>query len=93
MDIQIQPLSLDPTKLDGLSENLLRSHYENNYTGAAKRLNAIRGQLAQLAWDATPVFTINGLKREELIAANSVYLHELYFDNLGGDGVLLANGL
>ena len=93
MDIQIQPLSLDPTKLDGLSEKLLRSHYENNYTGAAKRLNAIRGQLAQLAWDATPVFTINGLKREELIAANSVYLHELYFDNLGGDGVLPANGL
>jgi Fe-Mn family superoxide dismutase len=93
MDIQIKPLSPDPSKLDGLSEKLLRSHHENNYTGAAKRLNAIRGQLAQLAWDATPVFTINGLKREELIAANSVYLHELYFDNLGGDGVLPSNGL
>ena len=93
MDIQIKALSLDPSKLDGLSEKLLRSHHENNYTGAAKRLNAIRGQLAQLAWDAAPVFTINGLKREELIAANSVYLHELYFDNLGGDGVLPSNGL
>lgn len=93
MDIQLKTLSLDPAKLDGLSENLLRSHYDNNYTGAAKRLNAIRGQLAQLAWDTTPVFTINGLKREELIAANSVYLHELYFENLGGDGVLPSNGL
>jgi Fe-Mn family superoxide dismutase len=27
---------------------------------------------------------INGLKREELIASNSMILHELYFDSLGG---------
>jgi Fe-Mn family superoxide dismutase len=27
---------------------------------------------------------INGLKREELIAANSMILHEIYFDGLGG---------
>lgn len=93
MDIQLKALSLDPAKLDGLSEKLLRSHYDNNYTGAAKRLNAIRGQLSQRAWDTAPVFTVNGLKREELIAANSVYLHELYFDNLGGNGVLPSNGL
>ena len=29
---------------------------------------------------------INGLKREELIASNSMILHELYFDSLGGGG-------
>lgn len=29
---------------------------------------------------------INGLKREELIATNSMILHELYFDSLGGSG-------
>ena len=29
---------------------------------------------------------VNGLKREELIAANSMILHELYFDSLGGEG-------
>ena len=33
-----------------------------------------------------PWFSINGLKREELIAANSMTLHELYFASLGGDG-------
>ena len=93
MDVQLKTLCLDPAKLHGLSEKLLRSHYDNNYTGAAKRLNAIRGQLSQLVWDTTPVFTINGLKREELIAANSVYLHELYFEILGGDGALASNGL
>jgi Fe-Mn family superoxide dismutase len=32
------------------------------------------------------VFEINGLKREELIAAGSVILHEIYFDSLGGHG-------
>ena len=29
-------------------------------------------------------FALNGLKREELIATNSMLLHEVYFDGLGG---------
>src|SRR5207247_7843455 len=32
------------------------------------------------------VFVVNGLKREELIATNSMILHELYFDGLGAEG-------
>lgn len=55
-----------------------------------KRLNAIAEQLGNLDFATAPVFTINGLKREELIAANSMILHELYFDSLGGEGE--ANG-
>ena len=93
MDLQPQPLTLDLAKLDGLSERLLASHHENNYTGAVKRLNAIRSQLAQLDWNSAPGFVINGLKREELMAANSAWLHELYFAGLGGDGVLPDCGL
>jgi len=93
MDLQLRPLTLDLAKLDGLSQRLIASHHENNYSGAVKRLNAIRGQLAQLDWATAPVFVINGLKREELIAANSAWLHELYFDGLGGDGVLPDCGL
>lgn len=92
MDYQIRPLTLDLNSLDGLSQKLIVSHHENNYTGAAKRLNAIRQQLGTLDWGKTPVFVVNGLKREELIAANSAYLHELYFDALGGDGVLPSCG-
>ena len=38
-DHQPTPLPFDPAKLPGLSEKLLRSHHENNYTGAVKRLN------------------------------------------------------
>jgi Fe-Mn family superoxide dismutase len=93
MDLRPRPLTLDTSKLDGLSHRLIASHHENNYSGAVKRLNAIRRQLAQLDWATTPVFTINGLKREELVAANSAWLHELYFGNLGGDGVLSDGGL
>jgi Fe-Mn family superoxide dismutase len=72
--------------MNGISERLLVSHYENNYGGALRRLNAIRARLASLDWPHTPVFEINGLKREELIAASSVILHENYFDSLGGHG-------
>ena len=93
MDMQPRPLALNPATLNGLSENLIVSHHANNYTGAVKRLGAIRQQLTQLDWPSAPVFTVNGLKREELIAANSAWLHELYFDSLGGDGALPDSGL
>lgn len=86
MTYELKPLSCDPTKLDGLSEKLIVSHYENNYGGAVKRLNAISAQLEALDFATAPVFVVNGLKREELIASNSMILHELYFDGLGSDG-------
>src|SRR5882757_11331059 len=82
----IKKLPFDPSKIKGLSEKLLVSHYENNYSGAVKRLNAITSQLAGLDMATAPVFVVNGLKREELIATNSMIIHELYFDGLGGEG-------
>lgn len=88
MSIDIQPLPFNAAQLDGLSEKLITSHHANNYSGAAKRLNAIREQLAATEFKAAPGFVLNGLKREELIAFNSVILHELYFSILGGDGML-----
>jgi Fe-Mn family superoxide dismutase len=86
MTYETKPLSCDPKKLKGLSEKLIVSHWENNYGGAVKRLNAITAQLASLDFAATPVFVLNGLKRQELIASNSMILHELYFDGLGAEG-------
>jgi superoxide dismutase, Fe-Mn family len=93
MDFQLRPLTLDLNSLQGLSSKLIASHHENNYSGAVKRLNAIRKQLTELDWSTAPVFMVNGLKREELIAANSAWLHELYFDGLGGDGKIGPQGL
>src|SRR5437870_4260287 len=83
MTYSIKPLGCDPTRIKGLSEKLLISHYENNYGGAVNRLNAITAQLAELDFAKTPGFVINGLKREELIATNSMILHELFFTSLG----------
>ena len=45
----MKPMPFDPKKIKGISEKLLISHYENNYGGAVKRLNAILEQLAGLA--------------------------------------------
>ena len=84
MTYQPKPLSFDPKSINGISEKVIVSHYENNYVGAVKRLNAIGAQLADLDFSKAPNFVINGLKREELIAANSMILHEVYFDGLGG---------
>jgi Fe-Mn family superoxide dismutase len=88
MTYEIKTLSCNPAKLKGLSEKLIVSHYENNYGGAVKRLNAITAQLESLDFATAPVFVINGLKREELIASNSMILHELYFAGLGKEGEL-----
>ena len=87
MNYVVKPLAFEPTKLRGLSEKLVVSHWENNYGGAVRRLNAIAAQLVELDFGKAPIFVINGLKREELIAANSMILHELYFESLGGDGI------
>src|SRR5881296_3418259 len=84
MTYEMKPLSCNPAKLKDLSEKLIVSHYENNYGGAVKRLNTISAQLESLDFASAPVFVINGLKREELIASNSMILHELYFDSLSG---------
>jgi len=86
MTYQMKSLGCDPAHLKGLSERLIVSHYESNYGGAVKRLNAICDQLAGLDPASAPVFVINGLKREQLIAMNSMILHELYFDGLGAGG-------
>ena len=79
----MKPLSCDPAHIKGMSERLIISHYENNYGGAVKRLNLIDEQLAKLEFDKAAGFLINGLKREQLIAMNSMILHELFFDGLG----------
>jgi len=83
----IKPLPIDPKSIKGLSEKILVSHHDNNYAGAVRRLNAIATQLAALDFAMAPVFQVNGLKREELIAMNSMILHELYFDGLGAGGM------
>src|SRR5215216_4259813 len=88
MSYVVKPLPCDPARIKGMSERLIVSHYENNYGGAVSRLNAITAQLATLDFSTASGFVINGLKREELIAANSIYLHEVFFASLGDESAL-----
>src|SRR4051794_16117889 len=86
MRYSLKQIHCRPWTLNGLSLKLIESHYENNYGGALRRLNAISAELEALDFSKAPGYVVNGLKREELTALNSTLLHELYFASLGGDG-------
>jgi len=89
-----RPLPFDPSKLKGLSEKLILSHWENNYGGSVRALNAIERRLDAAGHDPdVPAFVYGDLKREELVRTGSVVLHEKYFDNLGGDGKASGSAL
>ncbi|MBS3963948.1 MAG: superoxide dismutase [Methylomonas sp.] len=84
---ELKPLPFDPAKLDGLSEKLIRSHWENNYGASVKALNIVKQRLAAaLADPDLPAFLYNDMKREHLLRTGSIVLHDLYFGNLGQSG-------
>ena len=84
---EMRPLRFDVSRLRGLSRALIESHWQNNYGGSVRTLNAVKQRLAVASGDPdVPPFVYNGLKREHLMRTGSVVLHELYFDGLGGNG-------
>jgi Fe-Mn family superoxide dismutase len=85
MTYAMKSLPCDPGRIRGMSERMIVSHYENNYGGAVKRLNLIDENLAELEYATAPGFLVNGLKREQLIATNSMILHEVFFEGLGDE--------
>lgn len=86
------PIACKPWALNGLSERLLVSHYENNYGTVVRSLNATHDQLHALDLATAPRYQARALKREELVAMGSIAVHELYFASLGGDGAVLFTG-
>jgi Fe-Mn family superoxide dismutase len=82
---QVVPLPFKATALNGISEKMITSHHENNYTGAVKNLNRAEQELAATNKDTAP-FVVAALRDRELMFRNSKTLHEAYFANLGGDG-------
>ncbi len=83
----MKPLPFNASSLSGLSERLIESHWSNNYGGSVRALNEINRRLSDaLSVDDLPAFVYNDLKREHLIRTGSVVFHELYFENLGGNG-------
>ena len=97
MKYRLAPLFCRPWTLNGISPRLIESHYEGNYGGAVRRLNAVTAELEALDPVAVPAETIGRLKRDQAALLNSTLLHELYFASLGGDGravpVMMAEAL
>ena len=48
MHFLARPIGFKPGRLKGITPRLIASHYENNYGGAVRRLNGIRGELGAL---------------------------------------------
>ena len=82
-----KPLVFDPKKLEGISEKMIVSHHDNNYVGAVKRARAIEEKIVGLSSTANP-FELGSLKREQMVALNSMVIHEYYFDALGAQGTM-----
>ena len=86
------PIPCKPWMLNGLSERLVVSHYENEYGTAVRCLNAIQEALATIDVEAAPSYQLRAMKQEEMAALGSVVLHEVYFGALGGDGGAVFTG-
>lgn len=77
-------------KINGLSEKQLKAHF-TLYQGYVKKLNEIEEKLGKVDKTANYSFSdYSELRRREPVAFNGTYLHELYFDNLGGAGTSVS---
>ena len=73
-------------KVEGLSETQLKAHF-TLYAGYVNKLNEIEEKLGKVDKTANYSYAeYSELRRREPVAYNGTFLHELYFDNLGGAG-------
>lgn len=87
-----EPKPLKVTQNVGeISARSLTVHHDELYEGYVKKANEIRSRLQTLAKDGAAeakgnatYSELRGLKESETYAINGVYLHEWYFDGLGG---------
>lgn len=85
-----KPLSFTKD-LIGISKKTLAIHHDKLYAGYVKKGDEISQKLNALRQSGnfegnTTYSELRALKAEETFAINGVYLHEWYFDVLGGDG-------
>jgi hypothetical protein len=56
MTYTMKPLSCDPSRIHGMSERLITSHYENNYGGAVTRSMSSRKSWRNSIMPPLPAF-------------------------------------
>jgi superoxide dismutase, Fe-Mn family len=87
MAYEAKPLPFNK-QLTGISEKTLQIHHDKLYAGYVNKRNEIEEKLKTVdRTAANATYSEYGeLKREETFAANGIYLHEYYFNVLGGEG-------
>ena len=91
MKTESKPLPFT-TPLTGISDKTLAIHHDKLYAGYVAKKNEISEKLQVLSHggdvsNANQSYSeLRALKDGETFAVNGVYLHEWYFDVLGGDG-------
>ncbi len=93
-DVQAHPLPFSK-ELDGISKKTVEIHHDKLYVGYVNKLKEVSEKLKELALSGTATGNatysdLRSLKDAETFAVNGVYLHEWYFDVLGGDGNVAA---
>jgi len=90
MPNEVKPLSYNA--LDGISEKTLAVHHDKLYAGYVAKKKEIEEKLRALSHggdvsSANQSYSeLRALNDGETFAVNGVYLHEWYFDTLGGNG-------
>lgn len=90
---EVKPLQFKPGSLKGISEKAVLIHHDKLYAGYVKKSDEIDEKLKKLLesgnYEGNATYSeLRALKSEETFAVNGVYLHEWYFDVLGGDGAV-----
>lgn len=86
------PKPLSFTALSGISDKTVSIHHDKLYAGYVAKANEISEKLSTLSHggdvaSANQTYSeLRALKDGEIFATNGVYLHEYYFDTLGGNG-------
>jgi superoxide dismutase, Fe-Mn family len=83
-----KPLLYAYTALKGISERVLTWHHTKHYAGYVSKRNEIEAELEKVdKTKANANYSAFGeLKRKETFNASGQILHEIYFENMGGDG-------
>lgn len=90
-DHQLRSLPFATDALDGITQEVVEWHHGTHHKGYVDKRNVIEKSLADpgkadRAGAHANYSTYRALKREETFNASGMILHEVYWDNLGGDG-------
>lgn len=94
---QSKPLNFQ-NELEGISKKTLDIHHDTLYEGYVNKMKEIGESLSLLSKNEDisgnqTYSELRALRQGETFANNGVYLHEYYFEALGGKGIIPENAL